>query len=339
MKSRVVSAQTLFLVVMLFVAVSPARAGLCESFFKKFLVEFRTNPNSAGANPVPAPTLTTAKVTNTRPFLQLAGGEEGERTFVFEDGSTAALVTDRGMGEKYGHNEDSVAVAHGPNGERLFLVADGMGGHSQGEVASQVIIDSARQELMSSGDFNEAFEQAKQALLAKDEGFSNMGATIASAMINGNKLTTAHFGDAKAMVFRPSLKKFVFETKDHSAVQARIDLGTLTHEQAFHDKGRNVVTNSIAVRYGELDQFTGDAEINDFSLLPGDLVFVLSDGLMDLFRSEELEELLISLTSHQEPVNVEKMLKLIRTEARKKFYVYKDRSRDDNFTLIINQFL
>jgi protein phosphatase len=175
-------------------------------------------------------------------------------------------------------NEDALAAVKCPQKNRsryLFVVCDGMGGHSHGEVASQTVI----QYLLRHWDFHIEddigkvfhsilFVSANFQIYARDNGYTEMGTTLVMASLDGNKMHIAHLGDSRAYLMRPS-KGLIYRTKDHTR---------------FTPEGWEVITNAF---------FTGDPErarpeIEDFEVQPGDRLLLCTDGVYKCISDDAL---------------------------------------------------
>ena len=202
---------------------------------------------------------------------------------------TCAALTD--PGRRRDNNEDSYCVREDLG---LFLVADGMGGHVAGEVASRVAAEEIERligstvpagptsgtatEGAASGHpadrLNAAFVQANWRLadrIAGDASLHGMATTAVALLSDGQAVALAHVGDSRAYRYRAeSLMRL---TRDHSWVEEQIRSGVLTPDAARRHPWRHVVTRAIA---GTDDI---DVEVADVSLEPGDRVLLCSDGL------------------------------------------------------------
>lgn len=170
-------------------------------------------------------------------------------------------------------NED--AILTDPGGI-LWAVADGMGGHGQGDIAADVVIDSLLR-LPHSGDPQHmlalALEDANAIVFDRSQGAGNgiMGATIVAAMVEGGLAVLAWVGDSRGCLVRDG--KLTRLTKDHSLVQEMVDAGDLPPELAETHPQANVVTRAIgAARQVEID-------FNETALRAGDVLLLCSDGL------------------------------------------------------------
>jgi len=205
-----------------------------------------------------------------------------------------AALTDTGRARP--HNEDSVGY-HLPQDPHLldskggiYLVADGMGGHQAGEVASQqaikLVIDQYYGDL--SHDVGTSLVRAYKAAnrLLYDEAQSDpakagMGTTLVAAVVVGRKVYVANVGDSRAYLIGQG--RIAQISEDHSWVQEQIRAGLLTREQARLHPQRNVVTRALGSKPSvEVDLFEGQ-------LADGDALLLCSDGMSGLVEDWEIE--------------------------------------------------
>lgn len=175
------------------------------------------------------------------------------------------------------NQEDSVFPELGSvDSNGVFIVCDGMGGHDAGEVASSVVCDT----LSSCPDlpFEEALALAYDALDAKDDGsLRKMGTTLAYLRIAEDHAFVAHIGDSRVYQIRPSEKRIVFVTRDHSLVNELVEAGEITMEEARAHPQRNVITRAMQPNCER-----ASAEIQLLSdVRPGDWFFICSDGMLE----------------------------------------------------------
>ncbi len=210
-----------------------------------------------------------------------------------------ASLTDTGMVRA--SNEDALAVI--PD-LRLAILADGMGGYNAGEVASGMACALLKNELAQSplagatgtlpaeqihpwlqaaiGRTNLAIHQLAQS----QSQYAGMGTTLVLALFHGRKLTVAHIGDSR--LYRLRNKQLLQITSDHSVLQAQIDAGILTPEQAKLSTHKNLVTRALGV------EPQTQAEIHDYQTHEGDLYLLCSDGLSDMLDDSDLQQLLVA---------------------------------------------
>lgn len=190
------------------------------------------------------------------------------------------------VGLKRKINEDSVLVE---TGRGLWAVADGMGGHEAGEVASAAVVDALRQ-LPMQRDLDVLAADAIQALqrvnaeliqLARSNASERtIGTTVVGLAIAGDRFRCFWAGDSRAYWIRGG--EIMRVSRDHSLVQDLVDAGMIQPEEADNHENSNVITRAVGVRDSlEVDCVSGDA-------LPGDLFLLASDGLTRVVKDEEM---------------------------------------------------
>ena len=210
----------------------------------------------------------------------------------------AAGLTDVGQVRK--GNEDAMHV-----GDSVFAVADGMGGHAAGEVASALALEPiADLDGRVFGDDQQARKALEDAVVEAnrvvveaaehDDTLHGMGTTLTAALFEGRRLHVAHVGDSRAYLLRQD--KVTQLTRDHTFVQQLIDDGTITEAEAATHPHRSVVTRAI----GTSAQVEIDLETLD--LASGDAVLLCSDGLSGVVDDDHIAELLTSDLTPEETV-------------------------------------
>ncbi|HVE98542.1 MAG TPA: protein phosphatase 2C domain-containing protein [Mycobacteriales bacterium] len=182
-------------------------------------------------------------------------------------------------------NEDSAFA-----GQRLIAVADGMGGHAAGEVASAATIAAlARldERVRPGWDAPDGIRRAVRSanatlrdIVAADSELHGMGTTVTAAMIDGTRLVLAHVGDSRAYRLRDGAMEQL--TRDHTYVQQLVDEGRLRREEVSTHPQRNVITRSLD---GRADL---DIDIAVERAVPGDRYLVCSDGLSGVVSDDTL---------------------------------------------------
>jgi PPM family protein phosphatase len=196
-----------------------------------------------------------------------------------------AARSDRGLVRQ--NNQDSVYA-----GPRLLALADGMGGHAAGEVASKVVIaalaplddDDPGGDLLS--DLGDAIEQGNAAiseLVGDDPDLDGMGTTLTAVLFAGSKLGLAHVGDSRAYLLRNG--KLTQITHDDTFVQSLIDEGRLTVAEAANHPQRSLLLKALTGREIEPSLAVREARAGDRYLL-------CSDGLSGVVSDETLAEAL-----------------------------------------------
>jgi protein phosphatase len=192
-------------------------------------------------------------------------------------------------------NHDSDVNAH----RGVFIVADGMGGHAAGEVASLMAVQTVMQELAEMREIDDAGKGA--ARLAESLRMANrnihdrtlaesdkqgMGTTASVLVIDEKKYLIGQIGDSRVYILRDGTLTQL--TKDHSYVQEQVDAGFLTPEQAKYHPYSNVITRCVgASPEVEPDLYKGDVKA-------GDVFLVASDGLTGMVDDRRINTLLMS---------------------------------------------
>ena len=207
-----------------------------------------------------------------------------------------AARSDLGLGPK-ARNEDS-----GYAGPNLLVLADGMGGHAAGDVASSMIVgelapldaeDVTADQAV--GLLEEALRSANSKLtkaMRDNAELAGMGSTTIVMLRTGNKLAMAHIGDSRAFMLRGDT--FSQITKDHSFVQQLVDEGRISKEEAGQHPQRSVVTR---VMTGQPDD-EPDTSLREAKI--GDRFLMCSDGLSDFVGADVIEEILREAASPAE---------------------------------------
>lgn len=174
---------------------------------------------------------------------------------------------------------------------RLYAVADGMGGHAAGEVASEQAIKSlfehyyADLELGPAESLQEAVVKANEAVFARSSGDqAGMGTTLVAAIVKDNHLWVLNVGDSRAYLLRQGGIEQI--TRDHSWVGQQVEAGILTEEQARQHIYRNVITRSLG------NMPTIETDLFQRELEAGDVLLLCSDGLTNAVGDEEIEKAL-----------------------------------------------
>ena len=185
-------------------------------------------------------------------------------------------------GRVRGHNEDAVLCLPELG---LWAVADGMGGHECGEVASALALDTLRQSVVAGSGLESSIHAAHQAILAavQEEGGRRMGSTVVAVRFVDADYEVAWIGDSRA--YRISLDGIERLTRDHSWVQAMIDAGELSLDEARQHPRRNIVTQCL----GQGEQALEVGRVQG-SLAPGELLLLCSDGLTGELTDEQNQE-------------------------------------------------
>jgi protein phosphatase len=197
------------------------------------------------------------------------------------------------IGRKRSQNQDS-GIALPDLG--LFVVADGMGGHKGGEIASAIAVEaipgSVRRAKGSAvwdarAAITEAIHEANNAIFKRSQAqteLQGMGTTTTALLFSptaqGDTLTIGHVGDSRCYFIRPGAIWQI--TRDHSIVQEKLRAGLITRDQMKTDRMKNVITRSVG--------FEGVVDVDVYQMLvrAGDLFLVCSDGLSGLIDDPEI---------------------------------------------------
>ncbi len=226
---------------------------------------------------------------------------DGERFLVH---LAVSARTDTGRLRK-GNEDNLYADANEYRG--LFIVADGMGGHAAGEVASQMAVDLISSELADLNDLTapEATDRVSETLrLANRTVFqrttreidkTGMGSTASALLLSDTHYLIGHVGDSRIYLARDGSMRQL--TRDHSLVQEQVDAGLITPEQARHHPQSNVITCCIGMS-SEIEPaiVTGETKV-------GDVFLLASDGLTGMVEDKRLQQLLQSNAAPERIVN------------------------------------
>lgn len=242
----------------------------------------------------------------------------------------ATVLSD--IGNIRSNNEDAMLIlrnenkANGNNDEVLLIVADGMGGHQAGEVASHLAINIISREFFKQKKqagiekaLQKAFSTANKHIYQKaatDKSLYGMGTTCTALFITENNVYYAHVGDSRAYLMKDSI--LIRITEDHTYVQQLLKMGEISKEEAASHPNRNILTNAMGTNaYVKVD--TG---IVHMAIVEADRLLLCSDGLHDYFNDTELADWLKS----------DKPLQQI---AENMVFEAKRRGGHDNITLIL----
>lgn len=179
----------------------------------------------------------------------------------------------------------------------LFMVADGMGGHNAGEVASSIAVkciseficdrvsqnDSAVDEII-----REAIVKANRDIYEesiKNSAYSGMGTTITVVVAEESMLHIGHVGDSRAYVLKDG--KIHKITNDHSLVAELVKSGTITEDEAERHPQKNIITRALGI------EDTVEVDIETAVINAGDIVILCSDGLSNMLHDEEMQQIVL----------------------------------------------
>lgn len=200
------------------------------------------------------------------------------------------------------HNEDSFDVdVEG----QVYVVADGMGGHRHGEVASRIAVEAISAAFQDGADLEiddslpphlgqlkaaiEAAQGAVQSAVEEDVSLVGMGTTVVAMIVRDDSAGVAHVGDSRAYRLRDGMLQQL--TKDHTWVGEQVGAGLLSEEQAKVHPLRNVVTRALGGRGGV------QVDVSEVTLMPGDQYLLCSDGLTTMLSDAEIGQHLMNADS------------------------------------------
>ena len=215
-------------------------------------------------------------------------------------------------GKVRNHNEDSVTILKNTNDEYLLAVADGMGGHKAGEVASSMAIDHLTQsfkELSTLGTKADAINWIRKEVdeinksifsyTAVHEESKGMGTTLVLAIYTKEYLLFGNVGDSSGFVLKTD--KLYKVTKPHTLVNLLLESGKLTKDEAENHPRKNILMRALGANNpAEVDIFDVDPDI--------DGIILSSDGLTAMLSDDQIEKVLLNNNITLE----EKVIKLIR---------------------------
>lgn len=195
--------------------------------------------------------------------------------------STAALTD---LGRVRARNEDSFLIDEDAS---LYAVADGMGGHAAGDIASQTAIAAFRDTFAETRSIPAAMKSANRAVIeraAAEPEKAGMGTTMTAAHIRGSALLIGHVGDSRLYRLRDGALEQI--TRDHTVAQDMIDAGRLTRTRAMQHPASSMLTRSLGSR--------SDVQVDvlEDSVTAGDLLLLCSDGLTGMITDDDLAAVL-----------------------------------------------
>lgn len=191
-------------------------------------------------------------------------------------------------------NEDAILIS-----DPLYAVADGMGGHRGGEVASNLALQTVEQMFAErQGTLTEQVEQANRAVFERsqsDRDVSGMGTTLTAALIEGGAVRLAHVGDSRAYLLRGG--KLQLLTEDHTLVHRMVVEGEITETEAQNHPHRSVLTRALGVE--------GDVRVDEakVEVQEGDRLLLCTDGLTGMLSEDQIESILQDVRDPQEAVD------------------------------------
>lgn len=212
------------------------------------------------------------------------------------------------VGRKRNTNQDYAGLFENQAGVSLAILADGMGGHQAGDVASQMAVNNLGERWQESS--LETSEKAAQWLIKEiqDENekiyqkgqsqpeYLGMGTTIVSAVLLDQSFVLANIGDSRAYLVRNN--QLLQLTEDHSLVNELVKSGEITREMAANHPRKNVLTRSLGMP-GMVE-----VDVTNHLWVPDDYILLCSDGLTNMVSEEEILAVVLSERSLSEKVDI-----------------------------------
>ena len=235
------------------------------------------------------------------------------------------------------HNEDSVTIVKNASGEHLMIVADGMGGHRAGEIASSMVVTQIGKRFSNLSTIGskmdavkwlkENVDEVNDSILKYGEEHSEsmgLGTTVVMALLTKDFLIFVNIGDSSGYVLKNKVLHKI--TKEHTLVNFLVETGELTPEEAINHPKKNVLMKALgASEKQELDIFDVDPNV--------DAILLVSDGLTNMLTMDQVEKVL----NDDELKYEDKLIKLIRkcnarggTDNISIAYLVKDSDISDN---------
>lgn len=186
--------------------------------------------------------------------------------------------------------DEKIRSSHGC----LAMVADGMGGHSSGEIASKMAVDIISRDYFDTEypileSLKRAFEKANKAIFQKagrKASLKGMGTTCTVVVLIGERMFIGHVGDSRAYILKDG--KIHQLTKDHTYVQHLLDTGKISYKDSLNHPQKNVITQAM----GTKPKLGADFALTELSFEEGDKLLLCSDGLYEYLQGEELAHIL-----------------------------------------------
>jgi protein phosphatase len=245
------------------------------------------------------PALQLEDVTATQPSLRSISAEREPETLPASGqrpaniGWQIAGLTDTGLRREL--NEDNLVMLETDLPCGLYVVADGMGGHDAGEVASKLTVETIQQYFTDTPPnpadslaewLRDAAMAANQVVLAQQVGRDKehkMGSTLVMALVTEGEAHIANVGDSRA--YRLNRAGIEQISIDHSLVERLVQIGQLTREEARNHRQKNVIYNTVG------DKPDMEVSLYKIDLQPGDRLLLCSDGLSGMITDEEILEI------------------------------------------------
>ncbi|MGB9600368.1 MAG: Stp1/IreP family PP2C-type Ser/Thr phosphatase [Myxococcota bacterium] len=225
----------------------------------------------------------------------------------------ASGITNVGM--KRSHNEDSFFIVED---EGLYIIADGMGGHSSGEIASQMAVETVANFFKSTSNDDEVtwpfkmdkgrdYQENRLVTSIKlanlriyesaqrEAKYRGMGTTIVSALFKNDEVIIAHVGDSRCYIISGNEMRQI--TEDHSLLNDYIKAKKLTPEELENFPHKNVIVRALGMKE------TVQVDINRVKPKPNDIFLLCTDGLSGMVKDDEMKNIVLSNRDNLEKAN------------------------------------
>lgn len=214
------------------------------------------------------------------------------------------------VGKKRNINEDYLEVTEKADQLHLAVLADGMGGHNAGDVASELAVRFLTDRFLKSNLrvdseaghvsmwLKESYEGANERIsriAESDPNCKGMGTTLIAAIFQANQVTFAHIGDSRVYLFSKGEIKPL--TKDHSYVNVLLDSGEINEEQARNHPKKNMLMKAIGT------EVSIEPDILSIKLRQGEIILICSDGLSNMVTQDQMVHILAENVSLEAKVD------------------------------------
>ncbi len=200
------------------------------------------------------------------------------------------VKTDRGLKRQFNEDNCNVLVGH-PGVPTCFVIADGMGGHKSGEVASKLAVDSVCNHLINANWENQDVSGLLKDIITSvndelykfsllNESTQGMGTTLIIVVLKNGKLYIGHVGDSRVYLIKENTIQKL--TSDHSYIEELVKNGSITKDEAINHPKKNVITRAVGY---ELDLQVDTYEIDVFK---NDQLLLCTDGLTNMLAEDEI---------------------------------------------------
>jgi len=203
------------------------------------------------------------------------------------------LLTDVGNFRKV--NEDYVDY-YTDETKRIYVIADGMGGHNAGEIASKLAVENTISYINSLAELDDLEDSIRKAVVDSNQkifelsnsrdDLNGMGTTLTACLIKGSDMVVAHVGDSRCYVIKD--QKISQVTKDHSLVQQLLDEGSITESEADNHPNKNIITRALGTNG------TVEVDVTKMDIKGIEKVILCTDGLSNLISEQELYDIVMN---------------------------------------------